>query len=50
MGNNKEKKSWKQKLFNEFIDDWINATYLTIFSGVFASYRRIILAPYDIYL
>jgi len=44
----KEKNGWKQKLFREMIEYWLNVLYLTVFFGVFTSYRRIILAHYDI--
>ena len=45
---NKEKKGWKDKLFLEMIAYWINVSYLTILFAVFTSYRRLILANYDI--
>ena len=45
---NKEKKGWKDKFFLEMIAYWINVSYLTILFGVFTSYRRLILANYDI--
>lgn len=48
MDEAKPKESWKQKARREFIRYWINVLYLAIFFGVFAWYRRLILAHYDI--
>jgi hypothetical protein len=45
---NKKKVGWKQKLFHEMIEYWINFVYLSIFFGVFTSYRRLIMAEYQI--
>jgi hypothetical protein len=45
---NEEKASWKHKLFLEMTAYWINVCYLTILFAVFTSYRRLILANYDI--
>ena len=45
---NEEKAGWKQKLFFEMTAYWINVVYLTILFTVFNSYRRLILAHYDI--
>jgi len=45
---NEEKAGWKQKLFFEMTAYWINVVYLTILFSVFNSYRRLILAHYDI--
>ena len=42
------KKTWKQKLVYEFIEYGINVAYLAVFLGVFTTYRRLILAQYDI--
>jgi hypothetical protein len=50
MGNNNVKKNWKQRLKHEFIEYWTNVVYLTIFFGVFAISRRLILAHYNIIL
>ncbi len=38
----------KQKLTHEFVEYWINVAYLTFFFGVFTTYRRLILARYEI--
>lgn len=49
MPENKGSKAhWKQKLFLEMTAYWINVAYLTILFAVFTSYRRLILAHYDI--
>jgi hypothetical protein len=45
---NEQKAGWKQKLFLEITAYWINVLYLTILFAVFTSYRRLILAQYDI--
>jgi hypothetical protein len=45
---NKKKARWKQKLVHEMIEYWINFVYLTLFFGVFTSYRRLIMAEYQI--
>ena len=45
---NKKKTGWKHKLFLEMTAYWINVVYLTISFAVFTSYRRLILAHYDI--
>jgi len=42
------KLSWKQRLRREFITYGISSLYLAIFFGVFAWYRRFILAEYEI--
>jgi hypothetical protein len=44
----KGKKSWKQKAVHELTVYWINFAYLFCFFGVLASYRRLMLAEYDI--
>ena len=48
MKTNVEKAGWKDKLFLEMTAYWINVMYLTILFAVFTSYRRLILANYDI--
>jgi hypothetical protein len=48
MKTNVEKTGWKHKLFLEMTAYWINVLYLTILFAVFTSYRRLILAEYDI--
>jgi len=45
---NKKKVGWKQKLFHELIEYWINVVYLALFFGVFTNYRRLIMAEYQI--
>ena len=46
--NKGQKVDWKRKLFLEMTAYWINVAYLTILFAVFTSYRRLILAHYDI--
>jgi hypothetical protein len=46
--DDKKKKSFKEKFKEEFIEYWINVLYLTIYFGVFATYKRLVLAQYDI--
>ncbi len=48
MKTNEGKTGWKQKLFLEMTAYWINVFYLTILFAAFTSYRRLILANYDI--
>jgi hypothetical protein len=49
MNNANEKRSgWKHKLVHELIAYWLNVLYLTIFFSVFTSYRRLLMAHYDI--
>jgi hypothetical protein len=43
-----KKADWKRKLFLEMTAYWINVAYLTLLFAVFTSYRRLILANYDI--
>jgi len=43
-----QKTGWKEKLKREFIAYWINVCYLSIVFGLFAWYRRLILAGYRI--
>ena len=45
---NKKRTGWKQKFLHELIEYWTNVVYLAIFFGVFFSYRRLILAHYEI--
>ncbi len=44
----KEKSTWKQKLKREFVRYWINVAYLSATFGIFAWYRRLILAQHEI--
>jgi hypothetical protein len=48
--NSAIKKTFKQKLLNEFSEYMINVLYLTFFFGAFAVARRLTLAHYDIYI
>lgn len=43
-----KQKNWKERLFREFVKYWINFVYLAVVFGLFAWYRRLILAEYDI--
>ena len=45
---NEAKMDWKRKLFLEMTAYWINVVYLTLLFAVFTSYRRLILANYNI--
>jgi hypothetical protein len=42
------KKNWKEKFRKEFIEYWINVAYLALFFGMFISYKRLVLAEYNI--
>ena len=44
----KKKKNWKKKVLDEFIDYWINVAYMTVFFAIFISYKRLVLAGYNI--
>ncbi len=44
----KKKTGWKQKIFHEMVEYWINFIYLAIFFAMFTWYRRLILAAYQI--
>jgi len=43
-----KKASWKQKLFHEFIEYWINVAYLGLVFASFTQYRRLIMAAYGV--
>jgi hypothetical protein len=43
-----QKPSWKQRITREFVKYWINVLYLSLVLGLFAWYRRLILAHYEI--
>jgi hypothetical protein len=45
---NKKKASWKQKVFHEMIEYYINVMYLAVFFGLFTWYKRLILAHHQI--
>jgi len=47
-GPTEKKLGWKQKIRRELVEYWINAVYLFLFFGVFVSYRRLLLAQYNI--
>jgi hypothetical protein len=40
---------WKQKVFHELIEYWINFGYLAFFLVAFVWYRRLILAEYQVH-
>jgi hypothetical protein len=42
------KKTWKEKIFREMVEYWINVVYLTLVFAAFTQYRRFVLAAYDI--
>jgi hypothetical protein len=44
----KQKRNWRDKFLKEFIDYWINVAYLSVFFGVFISYKRLVLAEHNI--
>lgn len=48
MEQTTQKTGWKQKFIHEFIAYWVNVLYLSIVFGLFAWYRRLILAGYRI--
>jgi hypothetical protein len=49
IGNPDEKKrTWKEKIFHELVEYWINVIYLALVFAAFTQYRRFVLAAYDI--
>jgi hypothetical protein len=44
----KKKRDWKQILFHELVEYWINVCYLTLVFAAFTQYRRFLLAAHDI--
>jgi hypothetical protein len=44
----KQKGNWKDKIFHELVEYWINVGYLTLVFAAFTQYRRFILAAHDI--
>jgi len=49
MNNPDRKKgNWKEKIFHEMVEYWINVIYLTLVFAAFTQYRRLLLASYDI--
>jgi len=47
-GPNEKKGSWKEKLFHEMVEYWINVVYLTLVFAAFTQYQRLVLAAHDI--
>jgi hypothetical protein len=43
-----KKGNWKQKLFHELVEYWINFAYLALVFAAITQYRRFLLASYDI--
>jgi len=46
--SDKKKGNWKQKIFHELVEYWINVAYLALVFAAFTQYRRLVLAAYDI--
>ena len=46
--SNEKKLGLKKKIAGELIEYWINVFYLFLFFGVFTTYRRLVLAEYNI--
>jgi hypothetical protein len=44
----KKKRTWKEILFHEMVEYWINFFYLALMFAAFTQYRRFVLAAYDI--
>jgi hypothetical protein len=44
----KKKGNWKEKIFHEMVEYWINVCYLTLVFAAFTQYRRFLLAAHDI--
>ena len=44
----KKKGGWKQRIFHEMFEYWMNFFYLTLMFAAFTEYRRLILATHDI--
>ena len=44
----KKKGNWKEKIFHEMVEYWINVSYLTLVFAAFTQYRRFLLAAHDI--
>jgi len=43
-----KKRSWKDILFHEMVEYWLNFIYLALVFAAFTQYRRFVLAAYDI--
>jgi hypothetical protein len=49
MNSPDEKKAgWKERIFHEMVEYWINVVYLTLVFAAFTQYRRFLLAAHDI--
>ena len=46
--SDKKKGNWKEKIFHEMVEYWINVCYLTLVFAAFTQYRRFLLAAHDI--
>lgn len=46
--DNEKGSGWKQKLVHEMIEYWINFVYLAVVFFTFTSYRRLLLAEYQV--
>ena len=44
----KNKTDWKKKVFREIKEYWLSVFYMAFFFAIFSTYRRLILAHYDI--
>ena len=44
----KKKGNWKEQIFHEMVEYWINVCYLTLVFAAFTQYRRFLLAAHDI--
>ncbi|MBP2675545.1 MAG: hypothetical protein H6Q84_2385 [Deltaproteobacteria bacterium] len=47
-GADEKKRSWKERIFSEFVEYWMNVLYLALVFAAFTQYRRFLLAAYDI--
>jgi hypothetical protein len=45
---NKQKRTWKERIFHEMVEYWIAFIYLALVFAAFTQYRRFVLAAYDI--
>jgi hypothetical protein len=48
MSTVNNRKGWKQKILHELVNYWIIVLYMAFFFGVFTTYRRLLLAHYQI--
>jgi len=44
----KKQGTWKEKIFHEMVEYWLNVIYLTLVFAAFTQYRRLVLAAHDI--